>query len=736
MPVVTSAPRFTDSVDETTLHNVGTIQQPTSGSRLGGNLDGIDTPTLISLWNTAPYLHDGSAMDITEAISAHTGISLTAQQLNELGTYLDELDSITALISGPPAGCTSCIDFLTTTTSSFGTQDNSADVQVLDGGDTIRLANNTWRRTDQTFTITPTTMLEFTFESAQEGEIQGIGFNDNENTGAAASRVFQLWGTQNWAISGYNYSGTGPQNFQIPVGQHYTGTNMHLIFVNDDDAGVGSDSKYTNVRVYDPSQGPAAPVITNPGNQQSTNGSNVTLNVVATDGNGDPLIFTATNLPTGLSISQDGTISGTPTETNSWAVEVSVTDNISGSDSAFFTWTIVDPSACTDCIDFTDFDITSFTSQDEDSDIQSLNNGATIQLSQNTWSRSETTYNITPTTMLEFKFESSQQGEIQGIGFAETEIASAAASRVFQLWGTQNWAIRDFTYDDAGQQVFQIPVGQYYTGTNMYLIFVNDDDAGVGSESRYTDIRVYDPNQVPAAPVITNPGIQSNPIGVALSLDIVATDANNDTLEFSATDLPTGLGIASDGRISGTPSELGTWAVTVTVTDNISGSDSAVFDWSIVEASQCTDCIDFLSATTSSFPNQDASQSFQVLNNGQTFQLLGNTWRRTDQTFTLTPTTMLAFTFESSQEGEIQAIGLSDGDSSGAIRNHVAQLQGTQTFGIQGYDYGGSGPQYYEIPIGQYVSGSDLHLVFVNDDDQNVGSEARYTDVRIFDPGN
>jgi hypothetical protein len=44
-----------------TLRDVGTIRQPGSGKRLGAQLTGIDPPTLRGLWDTAPYLHDGSA---------------------------------------------------------------------------------------------------------------------------------------------------------------------------------------------------------------------------------------------------------------------------------------------------------------------------------------------------------------------------------------------------------------------------------------------------------------------------------------------------------------------------------------------------------------------------------------------------------------------------------------------------------------------------------------------------
>ena len=58
---------FTDS-SSGVLHDVGTLR-PTSGKRLGGPLEGVDTPTLRGIWATGPYLHDGSAATLHEVIA-------------------------------------------------------------------------------------------------------------------------------------------------------------------------------------------------------------------------------------------------------------------------------------------------------------------------------------------------------------------------------------------------------------------------------------------------------------------------------------------------------------------------------------------------------------------------------------------------------------------------------------------------------------------------------------------
>ena len=57
---------YTDStLGAATLHNVGTLRT-TSGFRLGQPLTGISTQTLLGIWDTAPYLHDGSAGQLDE----------------------------------------------------------------------------------------------------------------------------------------------------------------------------------------------------------------------------------------------------------------------------------------------------------------------------------------------------------------------------------------------------------------------------------------------------------------------------------------------------------------------------------------------------------------------------------------------------------------------------------------------------------------------------------------------
>jgi DNA-binding beta-propeller fold protein YncE len=88
---------FTDS-QSGFRHDVGTLK-PSSGQRLGQPLDGIDTPTLSGVWETAPYLHDGSSPNLlhvlttANAVGAHGAVgSLSTAEQQQLVSYLQQVD--------------------------------------------------------------------------------------------------------------------------------------------------------------------------------------------------------------------------------------------------------------------------------------------------------------------------------------------------------------------------------------------------------------------------------------------------------------------------------------------------------------------------------------------------------------------------------------------------------------------------------------------------------------------
>jgi hypothetical protein len=92
-----AGPDFTDSA-RGLLHDVGTISA-SSGTHAGQPLLGLDTPTLLGVWATAPYLHDGSAATLRDVLTTKNpdGLhgfvsSLSSAELDQLVAYLQQID--------------------------------------------------------------------------------------------------------------------------------------------------------------------------------------------------------------------------------------------------------------------------------------------------------------------------------------------------------------------------------------------------------------------------------------------------------------------------------------------------------------------------------------------------------------------------------------------------------------------------------------------------------------------
>jgi beta-glucosidase len=112
--------------------------------------------------------------------------------------------------------------------------------------------------------------------------------------------------------------------------------------------------------------------------------------------------------------------------------------------------------------------------------------------------------------------------------------------------------------------------------------------AGAGTSTANTAVSAnVTPNSgVPGAETVgvVNPYGYSSPVGASMSFTMQAQDSNSSqTLTFTATGLPPGITIASNGTISGAGSTLGTYTVTVTATDTEGVSGTATFVWSVVQ---------------------------------------------------------------------------------------------------------------------------------------------------------
>ncbi len=158
-----------------------------------------------------------------------------------------------------PTDC-DALNFNQYTLNSFATQDSAGNSAISGGGANLTLTNNTWKYIDFDYTVTANTVIEFEFSSTSEGEIHGVGFEDDNSL--TSSRYFKVYGTQNYGVTNYDNYSSGTTTYVIPVGDSYTGSMDRLVFINDNDAGSGNTSTFSNVKIYETSCSTSRNVVT------------------------------------------------------------------------------------------------------------------------------------------------------------------------------------------------------------------------------------------------------------------------------------------------------------------------------------------------------------------------------------------------------------------------------------------------------------------------------------------
>lgn len=139
-----------------------------------------------------------------------------------------------------------------------GNQDLAASVTVQNGGDTLHIVGNGWKRVNiGGYAVGPTTVIEFDYQSNAQGEIHGIGLDDN-NIINDPIRTFRLHGSQTtWGIPAVPQYvvGSGVVHYTIPVGtfgQFNGQTLTYLTFTNDHDvANPTAESIFSNITIHD-----------------------------------------------------------------------------------------------------------------------------------------------------------------------------------------------------------------------------------------------------------------------------------------------------------------------------------------------------------------------------------------------------------------------------------------------------------------------------------------------------
>jgi hypothetical protein len=271
------------------------------------------------------------------------------------------------------------------------------------------------------------------------------------------------------------------------------------------------------------------PVVTDPGPQTSKEGDAVSLAITASDSDSDPLTYSATGLPAGLSINATtGVISGTvgpqAAQSSPYSVTVSASDGTNTGSTAF-AWTVNDVT-------------TPVVTRPSN---QTSNEGAAVTLS------------IVATDSDSDPLTYSASGLPAGLNInATTGVIS----------GT---------------------VGPQAAQSSPYTVSVSASDGTNTGSAAFT----WTINDV-TTPVVTPPHHQTSKDGSTVALQIQATDADNDPLTYSDQNLPPGLSINSKtGLISGSINKGGKGAqkynVQVTASDG-QLSSTVSFTWTVTPA--------------------------------------------------------------------------------------------------------------------------------------------------------
>lgn len=153
---------------------------------------------------------------------------------------------------GGGGGSCTPIDFTAFSINSYGGNQDQGSYELLTNGAVLKIQDNAWKAITLDYNITENTVIEFEFRSTREGEIHGLGFDDNSSI--SSGLTFNLFGSQSWGINDFkNYPGDGNwKAYSIPVGQYYTGLADRLFFVADHDGSpFDGNSFYRNVRIHE-----------------------------------------------------------------------------------------------------------------------------------------------------------------------------------------------------------------------------------------------------------------------------------------------------------------------------------------------------------------------------------------------------------------------------------------------------------------------------------------------------
>jgi hypothetical protein len=304
-------------------------------------------------------------------------------------------------------------------------------------------------------------------------------------------------------------------------------------------------------------------------------------------GAGTPTFTTSSTLPAGLSLSTAGVLSGTPTQSGSFPITVTVTD-ANGCTGTSPTYTLV--IAC-QTITVTNPGVTTGTANSPFSQTFTAGNtvgtvtfttSSTLPAGLNLSSAGILSGTPTQTGSFPIVVKATDANGCFGTGATYTlvigcqtitvtnpGVASGTVSAAFSQTFTQSNAIGTATFTTAST----LPAGLNLSaagvlsgtptqpGTFPIVVTVTDSNGCTGTGATYNLVIACQ------AIAVTNPATTTGTVGTPFSQTFTQSGAVGGATFTTASTLPTGLNLSTAGILAGTPTQSGSFPIVVTVTD-------------------------------------------------------------------------------------------------------------------------------------------------------------------------
>ncbi|NAM29637.1 putative Ig domain-containing protein, partial [Staphylococcus epidermidis] len=492
--------------------------------------------------------------------------------------------AVTNKVEGLPDGVT--FDEATNTINGTPSEVGSYDIKVT-------TTDESGNATETTFTIdvedTTKPTVENVADQTQEvnTEIEPIKIEARDNSGqAVTNKVDGLPDGVTFDEATNTISGTPSE------------VGSYTVTVTTTDESGNSETTTFTIDVEDTTK-PTVEDITD--QTQEINTEIEPIKIEATDNSGQAVTNKVEGLPNGVTFDEaTNTISGTPSEVGSYTVTVTTTDESGNSETTTFTINVEDTTKPTvesvaDQTQEVNTEITPITIESEDNSGQAVMNkvdglpaGVTFDEATNTISGTPSevgSYDITVTTTDESGNSETTTFTIDVEDTTKPTVESIAGQT--QEVNTEITPITIESEDNSGQAVTNkvegLPDGVTFDGTTntisgtpnevgSYDITVTTTDESGNSETTTFTIDVEDTTK----PTVEDIADQTQEVNTEIeSIKIEARDNSGQAVTNKVDGLPDGVTFdEATNTISGTPSEVGSYDVTVTTTDESGNSET------------------------------------------------------------------------------------------------------------------------------------------------------------------